>query len=45
MAGEPAAMAQAMGQAVTAGRTAYRSGRLPKRGEASASSPTQGVVK
>ena len=45
MAGEPAAMAQAMGQAVTAGRIAHRSGRLPKRGEASASSPTQGVVK
>ena len=45
LAGEPAAMAQAMGQAVTAGRTAYRSGRLPKRAEASASSPTQGVVK
>ena len=45
MAGEPAAMAQAMGQAVTAGRTAYRSGRLPKRSDASASSPSQGVVK
>ena len=45
LAGEPAAMARAMGQAVTAGRTAYRSGRLPKRVEASASSPTQGVVK
>ena len=45
LAGDPAAMAQAMGQAVMAGRTAYRSGRLPRRGEASASSPTQGVVK
>ena len=38
-------MAEAMGQAVIAGRTAYRSGRLPRRGEASASSPSQGVVK
>ena len=45
LAGDPAAMAQAMGQAVMAGRTAYRSGRLPRRGEASASSPSQGVVK
>ena len=45
LAGDPAAMAQAMGQAVIAGRTAYRSGRLPKRADASASSPTQGVVK
>ena len=45
LAGDPAAMAEAMGQAVIAGRTAYRSGRLPTRGEASASSPSQGVVK
>ena len=45
LAGDPAAMALAMGQAVEAGRTAYRSGRLPRRAEAAASSPTQGVVK
>ena len=31
LAGDPAAMAAAMGQAVEAGRLAYRSGRLPKR--------------
>ena len=45
LAGDPEAMALAMGQAVEAGRTAYRSGRLPRRAEAAASSPTQGVVK
>ena len=45
LAGDPAAMAEAMGQAVIAGRTAYCSGRLPKRDQASASSPSQGVVK
>ena len=44
MAGDPAAMAEAMGQAVIAGRTAYRSGRLPRRDEASASSPKAGLV-
>ena len=44
MAGDPAAMAKAMGQAVIAGRTAYRSGRLPRRDEASASSPKAGLV-
>ena len=44
LAGDPPAMAEAMGLAVTAGRSAYLSGRLPKRNEASASSPTSGVV-
>ena len=44
LAGDPAAMAAAMGQAVEAGRLAYRSGRLPKRAQASASSPTDGLV-
>ena len=44
LAGDPAAMATAMGQAVEAGRLAYRSGRLPKRAQASASSPTDGLV-
>ena len=44
LAGDPAGMATAMGQAVEAGRLAYCSGRLPKRARASASSPTQGLV-
>ena len=44
MAGDPPAMAGAMGQAVIAGRTAYCSGRLPRREQASASSPTTGLV-
>ena len=44
LAGDPAAMAAAMGQAVLAGRTAYLSGRLPRRDQASASSPTTGLV-
>jgi thiazole synthase len=44
LAGSPAAMAEAMGQAVKAGRLAYSAGRLPRREEASASSPTTGLV-
>ena len=44
LAGDPAAMAEAMGQAVMAGRTAHLSGRLPRRDKASASSPTTGLV-
>jgi thiazole synthase len=44
LAGSPAAMAEAMGQAVKAGRLAYSAGRLPRREEASASSPTTGMV-
>ena len=44
MAGDPAAMAAAMGQAVIAGRTAFRAGRLPMRKQAAASSPTTGLV-
>ena len=44
LAGDPAAMAKAMGQAVMAGRTAHLSGRLPRRDQASASSPTTGLV-
>jgi thiazole synthase len=39
MAGDPPAMAWAMARAAEAGRTAFRAGRLPVRGEASASSP------
>ena len=45
LAGDPAAMAEAMGLAVQAGRTAYLSGRLPKLEQASASSPTTGLVR
>jgi len=44
LAGDPASMARAMALATEAGRTAFRSGRLPVRAEASASSPTQGRV-
>jgi thiazole synthase len=44
MAGDPPAMADAMGKAVIAGRMAYRSGRLPRRNQASASSPTTGLI-
>lgn len=44
LAGDPVAMAQAMGDATRAGRTAFRAGRLPVRPQASASSPLQGRV-
>ncbi|MEY4805746.1 MAG: hypothetical protein RLZZ206_135 [Cyanobacteriota bacterium] len=44
LAGDPAAMAQAMAQACSAGRTAFRAGRLPIRASASASSPTAGRI-
>ena len=41
---EPATMAAAMAAAVTAGRLAYRAGRIPKRHHAHASSPTEGMA-
>jgi len=41
---EPVLMAQAMRQAVEAGRLAYRAGRMPKSRYANASSPTQGLI-
>jgi thiazole synthase len=44
LAGDPPAMAQAMALATEAGRLAHRAGRLPRRGEAAASSPGQGRV-
>jgi len=44
LAGYPAAMAEAMCPAVKAGRLAYCAGRLPRREEASASSPSTGLV-
>ena len=44
-AGNPAMMAEAMAQAVQAGRSAFLAGRMPKREYASASSPLEGVVR
>jgi thiazole synthase len=41
---DPVLMAQAMRDAVRAGRMAYRAGRIPKRLYASASSPEAGVI-
>lgn len=40
----PVQMAQAMRQAVKAGRLAYEAGRIPRRVYAKASSPTEGVI-
>jgi thiazole synthase len=40
---DPVAMAEAMKLAVQAGRLAYKSGRIPKKLYASASSPLQGI--
>ncbi len=40
----PVLMAQAMGQAVAAGRAAFLAGRMPKRVRAAASTPTQGRI-
>jgi thiazole synthase len=44
-AGDPVGMAGAMRLAVTAGRMAFRAGRIPRSAEASPSSPTAGVVR
>ena len=41
---EPAMMASAMAAAVTAGRFAWRAGRIPRRDHALASSPTTGLA-
>ncbi len=43
-AGNPALMAEAMREAVSAGRKAFLAGRMPKRRYANASSPTSGVI-
>jgi thiazole synthase len=40
---DPALMAEAIKEGVEAGRKAYLAGRIPMRGEASPSSPTEGV--
>jgi thiazole synthase len=44
LAQDPVAMATAMKLAVEAGRLAFRSGRIPKRAYASASSPVEGLI-
>ena len=44
-AGDPVMMAQAMKNAVEAGRLAFRAGRMGKKLYASASSPVEGVVR
>jgi thiazole synthase len=43
-ANNPLMMAHAMKAAVEAGRKAYLAGRMPKRAQASPSSPTQGIL-
>lgn len=40
---DPVLMAEAIKEGVEAGRKAYLAGRIPKRGHASASSPTEGI--
>jgi thiazole synthase len=41
---DPVTMAEAMKHAVLAGRLAYRSGRIPKKLYATASSPIEGML-
>ena len=41
---DPLLMAEAMREAVSAGRKAFRAGRMPKKPYASASSPEQGLI-
>ncbi len=41
---DPLLMAEAMREAVSAGRKAFRAGRMPKRAYANASSPEQGLI-
>jgi thiazole synthase len=45
MADDPVLMARAMKAGVEAGRFAFRAGRIPRRGIASASSPMTGLIK
>jgi thiazole synthase len=45
MADDPLLMARAMKAGVEAGRLAFRAGRIPRRGVASASSPMTGLIK
>ncbi len=43
LAKDPCLMAEAIKEGAEAGRKAYNAGRIPKRGEASPSSPTEGI--
>ena len=43
LARDPGLMAEAIKEGVEAGRKAYVAGRMPRRGHASASSPTEGI--
>ncbi len=43
LARDPALMAEAIREGVEAGRKAFIAGRIPKRPQASASSPTEGI--
>ena len=43
LAQDPVLMAEAIKDGVDAGRKAYVAGRIPRRAQASASSPTEGV--
>jgi thiazole synthase len=43
LAGDPALMAEAIKAGVEAGRKAHIAGRIPRRDQASPSSPTEGV--
>jgi Uncharacterized enzyme of thiazole biosynthesis len=43
LANDPVLMAEAIKEGAEAGRKAYNAGRIPKRGEASPSSPTGGI--
>jgi thiazole synthase len=45
MADDPILMARAMKAGVEAGRLAFRAGRIPRRGAASASSPMTGLIR
>jgi thiazole synthase len=45
MADDPVLMARAMKHGVAAGRLAYRAGRIPRRGSASASTPMTGLIR
>ena len=45
LAQDPVRMAEAMRDAVAAGRLAFEAGRIPRKPYASASSPTEGVVR
>jgi thiazole synthase len=45
LAGDPVLMAQAMKAGVEAGRLAFRAGRIPRLGVASASSPMTGLIR